>query len=416
MKIPAAFFLFILTGAIAVWAQSPAENKLELGGELQGEVSLLGSSAESPLYQLQYFGRQPADVLSKYDLELYLNGDYQGNDTGVHVRTLSQLDANTGMAFTLLELFGEYYPSEMSYFFLGKKAFIWGKGYAFNTVNYAGQSKDPENPELVLEGVPAMGFELSQSFSSGILNTASLGLYVFPALGATVPTTDDILNTALAGKVYLLLWDTDIDIMLHWGRNKPLQFGADLSRNITSNLELHGELSYALEQWKYTIESAALHSEKMNGLSYLAGLRWLSPWNMTTIFEYYHNGAGLTKDEFLAYSGYLSTAAASGAGDLLSQAKSTNMTYFNKTNPMTDYLYLKMTQPEPFNLVDFSISAYSIFNISDYSAAAGLRFDYQPVTNLELSLQSAFFIGTKNSEFGSRPYHYTVVFESIFSF
>ena len=41
----------------------------------------------------------------------------------------------------------------------------------------------------------------------------------------------------LGGKVYLLFYDTDIDVMFAAGGSRPARYGFDVSRNIASNLE-----------------------------------------------------------------------------------------------------------------------------------------------------------------------------------
>jgi len=35
---------------------------------------------------------------------------------------------------------------------LGKQTLLWGKGYAFNPVAFVSRPKDPDDPELALEG------------------------------------------------------------------------------------------------------------------------------------------------------------------------------------------------------------------------------------------------------------------------
>ena len=44
-----------------------------------------------------------------------------------------------------------------------------------------------------------------------------------------------------AGRLYFLLYDTDIDLIWLTGESRTDRFGMDFSRNITTNLEIHGE-------------------------------------------------------------------------------------------------------------------------------------------------------------------------------
>ena len=71
---------------------------------------------------------------------------------------------------------------------------------------------------------------------------------------------------------------------------------------------------------------------------------------------------------------------------------------------MQDYLYLKFSWPEPFNLVDFTPSAYTIFNIIDESYMIGIPLSYKPVTNFEFILWPTFWAGNKDTEYSSKQY------------
>ncbi len=51
-------------------------------------------------------------------------------------------------------------------------------------------------------------------------------------------------NPNMAAKLYLLLYDTDIDFIYSSGGSKTTRYGMDFSRNISTNLEIHGELAF----------------------------------------------------------------------------------------------------------------------------------------------------------------------------
>ncbi len=62
-----------------------------------------------------------------------------------------------------------------------------------------------------------------------------------------------------AGKLYLLLYDTDIDLMAMTGESKTNRVGMDFSRNITTNLEIHGEFAFINNQKKQSHRQPGEH-------------------------------------------------------------------------------------------------------------------------------------------------------------
>ena len=78
------------------------EVKLEWGGYLDGKYSVFHSRQSSPFYQLQFFDQSNlSKYLSQYELELYLNGDYQTKDIGFHLKTYSTYDSDSSAYFHL---------------------------------------------------------------------------------------------------------------------------------------------------------------------------------------------------------------------------------------------------------------------------------------------------------------------------
>ena len=382
-------------------AQEGKEPSLEIGGVLDIPYTIMLPNQDSPIFNLQYAGKPEPDILSTYPFTLYLNGDYQTAEMGVHIRTATTVSGESDPSFLLYELYGNYSPSDHSLIQFGKRNLRWGKGYAFTSVGYLSPEKDPEDPEASLAGYPLINTQFTWSFASDALNNISVDFILLPAVPTSTVKQADAEYTGVAGKLYLMLWDTDIDIMGYYSKDKPTQYGMDFSRNIVSELEVHGELSRFQDEKKYLLSGGTLKMETIDGFAYLLGLRWLSSWNATTIFEYYHTDAGLTRNEFLQYRAYLSNVS---------------KVYFSRPALMKDYLYLKVSQPEPFGIVDTSVSLYSIYNLNDRGVTAGLQIGYKPVTNLELSFQNILFIGPESSEFGNKLSLYKAILEVKLSF
>lgn len=112
---------------------------------------------------------------------------------------------------------------------------------------------------------------------------------------------------------------------------------------------MHGELSRFYNKECYTIASGAVSSSKKDGEDWLLGLRWLNTWNLTAIVEYYRSGAGLRRGDYRDYAAFLDAAAVSGSSVTAASALARARSNFGGSNLMLDYIYLKLSMPEPFN-------------------------------------------------------------------
>jgi len=377
---------------------------LELSGNLDVKYSIFKSRLDSPMYDLQYYNQQLSDILSSYKMDSYLNGDYQTKDLGVHLKTHSEYYNDAQNAFNLFELYGDLNVSDNAFLLLGKKRYNWGKGYAFNPVGYVNPVKDPENPELSQAGIFSINYEYSKSLPKGPLKNVSFDLIGIPSVSTINNKISELENTDAAGKLYFLLLDTDLDLMWYASKTNPSKIGLDFSRNILPSIEMHGEFSRFSNQPRYTISNSTPETDNISGASYLLGIRWLNESNITTILEYYHNDAGLDKNEFGTYNDFLLSAIASGDSGSISNAINVSKNYFSDTDLMRDYLYLKISWPEPFNWVYFTPSIYTIININDGSSIIGIPLSYKPITNFEFIFWPTILAGGNNTEYGSKQY------------
>jgi hypothetical protein len=244
----------------------------------------------------------------------------------------------------------------------GKKTQRWGKGYAWSPVAFLERPKDPEDPELAREGFVALSGNFVRSPGGALKN------YSFTPL--VVPTHSD-LNGDFgaedhwnpAGKLSLLYRDTDIDFLWLGEGSRSARYGFDFSRNFGTNLEVHGE-------WARVSEPAST--------SYLLGLRYLTERDTTWIVEVYRNGAGLTEAQYRARP-------------------------VGRPNPMRNYLYVRASQKEPFDILYFTPSATVIANLDDGSYSLIGELMYTGFGNVELRLRAAFNRGERLTEFGEKP-------------
>jgi hypothetical protein len=81
---------------------------------------------------------------------------------------------------------------------------------------------------------------------------------------------------------------------------------------------------------------------------------------------------------------------------------------YGRSNPLKDYLYLKISQKEPFNILYFTPAITSIMNLNDRSLSISPELLYTGITNLELRLKAAAIVGQRDTEFGTKQINYRV--------
>ncbi len=303
-------------------------------------------------------------------------------------------------------------PSSSLSFNFGKQTLLWGKGYAFNPVAFVSRPKDPDDPELALEGFIAASADYIKSFD-GPLKTISVTPVLLPVYEHINDDFGKIGEVNFAAKLYFLLYDTDIDLIGLIGGSKTYRFGMDFSKNITTNLEIHGEFAFINNQKNRVIDSLGNISEsKFDAKSYLLGIRYLTPWDTTIIFEYYRNGIGFThlemKDYFTFIDRGYNVFLLSGNESLLRKAESVTEGNYGRPNAMQDYLYLRVSQKEPFNILYFTPAITTIMNLDDGSFQISPEFLYTGFTNWEFRLKGTALVGQKGTDFGEKPSDYRV--------
>jgi hypothetical protein len=273
----------------------------------------------------------------------------------------------------------------------GKKRVLWGKGYAWNPVGFLNRPKDPDDPDLNLEGRVLLGFDLIRSFPEGDLSNLAVTALL-------LPVADDWANEDLGGagdwnaavKLYLLWRDTDIDLVFFDGPEQPFSLGVDFAKNLAENFEVHGELAFRNDVLRRTADGdRRVREDRIDGL---LGLRWLNAWETTFIAEYYRNGAGYDGAEletFFAASEF-PLPAGETAGD-------------QRRDLGKDYFYLKISQKEPFGILDFTPWIASAVNLRDFSFSVRPGMTWAPLSDLELNLRAAIPVGPPRTEFGETP-------------
>jgi len=189
---------------------------------------------------------------------------------------------------------------------------------------------------------------------------------------------------------------------LYYSNSGSRKIGADFSKNLVDNLELHGEYCYSDNLSRTAVFNNLLTSKTVNDQSYLIGFRWLNSLNTTIIGEYYYNDNGLSKEEYNNYLGYMESVENSANTSAIRTALNISQNYFSDNNLMKKYFYIKAIQPEPFNWLYFTPSVYFIYSIEDESFMNGVNLLYKPFTNLEFQFTSILTVGSRDSQFGTK--------------
>lgn len=341
-------------------------------------------------------------------------------------------DAHWGASIMLEEGYATWRPSPALTVEAGKKVLNWGKGYAWNPVAFASRPKDVDDPDHAREGYVMSYLDYIRSFD-GPLKTLAFTPLVLPVayrLNAELASGDSLL---VGGKVYALLYDTDIDLMFMAGQNYDTRVGFDFSTNLTSNFEIHGESALRFGYNKNIINAdGQIRSKKFDALSLLVGFRYLNSMDTTIIAEYYHNGEGYGPGELSDYydlinSGYdeyvdnktqsyiqqnlkllqgggkgnSSNSSGNNSASLMKDSAQVADTY-NKSTAGQDYLYLRISQKEPFNILFLTPTVTLITNLGDLSCSLNPEISYMVLPNLELKPRLVIPLGAPNSEFGEK--------------
>jgi hypothetical protein len=399
------------------------KRSFHLGGYAEINPILFRLDRDAAFYKLRFYDRDEGSTIEKYDATLQLDGSYERGITRAFVRTninLNHTYEGWSGETTLYEGFLSLKPSSSLTLGMGKKTLKWGKGYAWNPVAFIDRPRDPDDPALALEGFFVTTLDYIRSFD-GPLKTFSFTPAIVPVYGDMNKDFGEAGHMNVAAKFYFLFLDTDIDVMFLAGGSKASRYGFDFSRNVASNFEIHGEVAWISDFRKSYIDpDGTLFETCVNAWNYLLGIRYLTARETTYIFEYYHNDTGFTeseiKDYFLFIDKGYDTYIATGNDDLLRKASGLTKGRYGTINPMRNYLYLRVSQKEPFDILYFTPALTWIFNVDDQSFSLSPEFLYTGFTNLELRLKGAILTGRNFSDYGEKQNDYRLELRARYYF
>jgi hypothetical protein len=81
---------------------------------------------------------------------------------------------------------------------------------------------------------------------------------------------------------------------------------------------------------------------------------------------------------------------------------------YGRMSPTKNYLYLRISQKEPFDILCFTPSLTWIFNIDDQSFSLSPELVYPGITNLELRLKAAVLASVHFTACGEKQNNYRI--------
>jgi len=382
--------------------------KFDWGGYVELKWDHIELNQGGAFYLLSLY-QNPHSSLDRITGSLLLSGDYTKGIAGFHwlLKAAGQQD-NLGWVdmAEIYEAYASIKPTPLFTGSIGKKSYKWGKGYAWNPVGFINRRKDPNDPEEALEGYVTAEIDLIKSFS-GHLQNAAFTTVILPVWNEINEDFGKINNINLAAKLYLLYLDTDIDLVFFTGNSRSTRHGLDFSRNLAPHFEVHGELAYVPNQSTLTLQDdGSTTIQEASALSFLLGLRYLSAHDITSIVEYYHNGAGYTEEELDRFFQLIVDGEnqffSSGNDSLLEKARELSLRGYGKPFLGRNYLYARFTQKEPFDILYFSPGLTTIINLDDKSYSISPEIVYTGFTNWEMRIRFSYLNGGESTEYGEK--------------
>lgn len=323
------------------------------------------------------------------------------------------------------ELYVTYSPKPWLNLLLGKKRIVWGSGFAFNPTDLINPPKDPTDPNFQRAGqwvarieLPFEKFTISTLFAPQVLYQSSgipYALLKFPDCsvpGCTAPP-DDSYHYLLAARLYVLLFNTDINLFYFFSNKyndsfeNASRFGGSFSRYFFTDYELHAEALFQFGSGKVYPDHLCATGGSCNPLTALSASK-LTDGNVyprvlvggrtqfrdesTLSLEYYYQADGYSDLEFEDFLRLLIRAQMAnvqaptgGTATTLTGGSSGALPQRFTFDPLRrHYLIASYTKSKIKD--DFTISAVLIAGLTDLSGTFSPSVSWQAREWLSLSL------------------------------
>ncbi|BCS88228.1 hypothetical protein [Pseudodesulfovibrio sediminis] len=409
-------------------AEAEDDSGFDIWGQAELRTIARFLDEDAALYKQKFFNKHQENPAMEFRFQIKPEISWEKGDIGAYVRPRleiawsqmvsgqsAQLDEPSEQFFKgdnnwagqvmAEEMLLQWHPSPSLSFEGGKKVLKWGKGYAWNPVSFISRPKDVNDPDRSREGYYLGWADMITSLDGPITTLA-----FSPVVSMVSDNINEELargdSTLIGGKFYMLAYDTDFDVMFMAGDNYDTRLGLDFATNLAENLAIHGELGMRMGYRKQLIDSAGSITERnYNAVNLLLGARYLTETDTTYFVEYYHNGEGYSPLEMRRYYSLIEEGyeayTTTGSGNLLRQSNKVASEY-NASSAGRDYLYLRVSQKEPFDILYLTPTLTTIINLGDGSFTLNPEVSYLMTPTLELKPRLTIPIGPSQSEFGEK--------------
>lgn len=377
----------------------------EFGGYVELNVDRQWLDTDSVAYKLNSALFSERTIMDHQLATMELTGQYIKNDWQVSFNAYAFLEQDNLSSESNTQLYEgilAYKPEPGFTFEVGKKALKWGKGYVWNPIGFVERLKNPDEPDNSREGYTMATMDIIKSFEGDLKTLAFTPVYL-PVKEEMNTDYSRVKADNYAAKLYLLYKDTDIDLVYLSEGSRSYRFGFDFARNVTTNFEIHGEWVYISEVTKTLIDNNGQSStESSSANQWLLGLRYLTENDTTLITEYYNNEAGYSAQQMSDFFEAANTAYAASNTTLLSTLSSISQQTYLKRNPGKQYLYVRLSNKEPFDWLYFTPAMTVIKNLDDNSYSVTAELVYTGFKDLELRVTASWLNGQRYTEFDEK--------------
>jgi hypothetical protein len=379
----------------------------EISGYVQAKAEHFALRPAAALFPLSYAGRPPRHTLDRASADFELAGKATQGMALAYARIggSASRDAyqasETGM---VMEAGLRLSPSEGLVVDLGKQVQRWGKGYAWNPVAFFERPKDPNDPAASRAGYVMASADFVKSLPGGPVAAIGFTPLLLPVT-AELNTSYGASHHANPGaRLYLLVADTDIDLLWAAEGTRPQRVGLDFSRNLGTQWEVHGEWARAIGATRRVLQAeGSLITTRVNVDSALLGARYISDNEVTWVVELYRNGAGYDASDLSRYYGALQAAyAPSGTAAAQAQMASLAASGYGRANPGRRYAYLRVSTKDPFDWLYVNPALTAIANLDDHSWQLTPELSYTGWQDVELRARAVLLHGGPLTEYGAK--------------
>jgi hypothetical protein len=379
---------------------------LTLSGFVQPGVRRLGLSSEAATLPLSDYAGHSGD-LWQWGVDGELAATYRAERLTLYGRWGFSADHDTRATDargTVLEAAGRYSVGTGLSVDVGKQVQRWGKGYAWNPVAFFERPKDLNDPEASREGYVMATADAVWSQQGPV---AAFGFMpvLLPVSDTFNPDYGGTARWNVGAKAYLLWNDTDIDLLWAARGSRPARIGLDFSRNLGTNLEVHGEWARTFSATRRELGADGVVRQSVADTdSWLLGLRYITEREVTWIVEWYRNGMGYDDEALGRYYRLAETAfSPGGTAGMQQQVRALAQAGYGRASPGRDYLYLRVSAKDPFDWLYVTPAMTWILNVHDRSWQWAPEVTYTGITNTEWRVRWVALGGANWSEFAEKP-------------